>query len=98
MSFHSLKCIETECASTFDTGSKLYTCLKCGGLLDVAYDLDALSGTDLKLIWDERRGSSLRLDQSGVWRFRELLPAYDDREIVTMIEGQTQILDAPLSA
>jgi len=98
MSFHSLKCIETECASTFDTGSKLYTCLKCGGLLDVAYDLDALSATDLKLIWDERRGSSLRLDQSGVWRFRELLPAYDDGEIVTMIEGQTQILDAPISA
>jgi threonine synthase len=94
MPFHFLKCIETECASTFDAGSKLYTCPKCGGLLDVVYDLDG--ATDLKLIWDERRGSGLRLDQSGVWRFRELLPFSDEREIVTMIEGQTQILDAPL--
>jgi threonine synthase len=98
MAFTSLKCIETECASTFDTGSKLYTCPRCGGLLEVVYDLESLSGTDLKLLWDQRRGSTLRLDQSGVWRFRELLPDSEDHEIVTMIEGQTQILEAPVSA
>jgi threonine synthase len=49
-------------------------------------------------LWDGRRASSNKLDLSGVWRFRELLPAADEAEIVTMIEGNTQIFEAPRSA
>jgi threonine synthase len=39
------------------------------------------------------------LDQSGVWRYRELLPFLDDyRHVVTLREGNTPLLDAPIAA
>jgi len=35
------------------------------------------------------------LDQSGVWRYRELFPFLaDDRQIVTLREGNTPLLPA----
>jgi len=49
-------------------------------------------------VWDWRRASPEAIDQSGVWRFRELLPEADESEVVTMIEGNTQIWDAPRCA
>jgi threonine synthase len=49
-------------------------------------------------VWDERRASPKPIDQSGVWRFRELLPEADESEIVTLMEGATQIWDAPRCA
>src|SRR5262245_46036424 len=96
MARNALNCI--ECAASFDAGSKLYTCPKCGGLLAVIYDLESQDGSHLKSVWDHRRGSNSRLDHSGVWRFRELLPEAGEHEIVTMLEGQSQILEAPVSA
>ena len=52
----------------------------------------------MKSVWDERRSSSKSIDRSGVWRFRELLPEAKESEIVTMMEGDTQIWNAPRSA
>ena len=49
-------------------------------------------------VWDQRRVSPKSVDQSGVWRFRELLPEASEAEIVTMVEGNTQIWDAPRCA
>ncbi|MDQ3010537.1 MAG: threonine synthase [Acidobacteriota bacterium] len=49
-------------------------------------------------VWDWRRASPKATDQSGVWRFRELLPDADESEIITLTEGNTQIWDAPRSA
>ncbi len=49
-------------------------------------------------LWDWRRASPKAIDQSGVWRFRELLPEADESEIITLIEGNTQIWEAPRSA
>ncbi|MGH9755774.1 MAG: threonine synthase [Blastocatellia bacterium] len=49
-------------------------------------------------VWDARRASSETIDQSGVWRYRELLPEADEAEIITMVEGNTPIWDAPRSA
>ena len=40
----------------------------------------------------------MAIDRSGVWRFRELLPEASEGEIITMIEGNTQVWDAPRSA
>ncbi len=92
----SLKCI--NCQSAFPTTERFYTCPQCGGLLDVVYDLSALPGSELVSIWDARRASSKAIEQSGVWRFRELLPEANEDEIVTLTEGNTQMWDAPRSA
>jgi threonine synthase len=46
----------------------------------------------LKRIFDERAGSWLPLDRSGVWRYREFLPAFDPfYVIVSLSEGNTPI-------
>jgi len=39
--------------------------------------------------------SNLPLDQSGVWRYRELIPFLnDDSHVVTLREGNTPLLSA----
>src|SRR5262245_49710692 len=92
----SLRCI--NCQSEFPTTKRIYTCPKCSGLLDVVYEASEFQGDQLTSAWDERRASSKPIDQSGVWRFRELLPEADESEIVTMMEGDTPIWDAPRCA
>lgn len=91
-----LRCI--NCQSDFPTSQRIYVCPKCAGLLDVVYELNEFHGEQAVSVWDGRRASAESIDQSGVWRFRELLPETDESEIVTMIEGNTQIWDAPRSA
>lgn len=49
-------------------------------------------------LWDWRRASPRTIDQSGVWRFRELLPEATEDEIVTLTEGNTPLWEAPRSA
>jgi len=68
-------------------------------LLDVAYDFNLDSAPDeLKGIFNQRRAEQDDLERSGVWRFRELLPFYDDlSRIVTLAEGNTPIYEAPRS-
>jgi len=46
----------------------------------------------LKWLWRERRCSSEALDQSGVWRFRELLPILENcGNAITLREGNTPL-------
>ena len=52
----------------------------------------------LKYLWAERRTSTLAVDQSGVWRFRDLLPIVADDQIVTLREGNTPLYEMPSSA
>ena len=50
-------------------------------------------------MWRDRRTSNAPLDQSGVWRYRELIGYLDDyRQVVTLREGNTPLLDAPRAA
>jgi threonine synthase len=43
--------------------------------------------------------SNAPLDQSGVWRYREMFPFLDDTShVVTLREGNTPLLNAPLAA
>jgi threonine synthase len=94
-----LQCIEAACKAQFDSATLIYTCGKCGGLLDVVYDLQAINAGELQRGWEARLGSKAAADKSGVWRFRELMPeTTDEAGIVTMLEGNTQIFDAPRSA
>jgi threonine synthase len=53
----------------------------------------------LRWLWKERRHSSLPIDQSGVWRFRELLPILDKpNDAVTLREGNTPLFGMPRCA
>lgn len=92
----SLRCI--NCRKDYSTTEKIYTCPACDGLLDVVYPPDEMRGERLVSLWDWRRASPRTIDQSGVWRFRELLPEATEDEIVTLTEGNTQLWEAPRSA
>jgi threonine synthase len=52
----------------------------------------------LRYLWQERRTSTLSIDQSGVWRFRDLLPIVTDEQIVTLREGNTPLYEMPKCA
>jgi threonine synthase len=52
----------------------------------------------LRYLWQERRTSTLSIDQSGVWRFRDLLPIVASEGIVTLREGNTPLYEMPRSA
>ncbi len=53
----------------------------------------------LRWLWQERRTSTLAIDQSGVWRFRDLLPILDSPEAaITLREGNTPLYDLPRCA
>jgi threonine synthase len=53
----------------------------------------------LRWLWKERRHSGLPIDQSGVWRFRELLPILDfPNDAVTLREGNTPLYGMPRCA
>jgi threonine synthase len=95
-----LVCFEPTCRSKFPLTDILYQCPQCGSLLEVDYDWDSAITSSWKEIWRERRLDNDRLNQSGVWRYRELLPFgdEDDVNIVTLREGNTPLLEAPRAA
>ncbi|HXW17346.1 MAG TPA: threonine synthase, partial [Candidatus Acidoferrales bacterium] len=70
----------------------------CGGLLDVVYDGPRIAPQALRDTWRNRKASGRAEDQSGVWRFRELLPfVAEGQSVVTLGEGRTPLLDVPHS-
>lgn len=53
----------------------------------------------LRWLWQERRTSTLSIDQSGVWRFRDLLPIVKNFDnAVTLREGNTPLYEMPKCA
>lgn len=84
----------------FDIGEVIYTCPDCGALIEHRDEGLSLDPEKTARLWRARRISNAPEDQSGVWRFRELLGFADtsrDR-IVTLREGNTPLLDAPRAA
>jgi threonine synthase len=84
------RCINPDCAAAFAVDATAFSCARCGGLLDVAYDWDRVqlpkSLRDFEAKWADRANP---LNFSGVWRFRELLPFAPAEQILTIGEGQT---------
>ncbi|MCS6866768.1 MAG: threonine synthase [Gemmataceae bacterium] len=84
------KCIHPTCAATVAVADTSFTCPRCGGLLDVAYEWDRVpvpsSLRHFETKWSDRHHP---LNFSGVWRFRELFPFAPEEKIVTIGEGQT---------
>jgi len=94
----SFQCAEEGCETGLGQDSRIHRCPRCGNLLEVHCDLTGLDGAALRSAWAGRRRSNLPLDRSGVWRFRELVSFFDDpARIVSLAEGRTPLLDAPLA-
>jgi threonine synthase len=89
-------CLNPDCRTTFAINEVLFGCPKCNSLLDVVYDWDQLNPPKSLSFFESRwatkgYGPEGRLDFSGVWRFRELLPFAPADQIVTIGEGRTQL-------
>src|SRR3984957_18748941 len=94
-----LVCFEERCRTRFPITEAIYNCPHCGGLLEVSYPPPATPPAGLKQIWRERRASNAPLEQSGVWRYREIIPFLDSFDsVVTLREGHTPLLPAPRAA
>jgi threonine synthase len=70
-------------------------CGACGGLLAFELDTAAIDAAALRALVRSRRTSNEHRDRSGVWRYRELLPALDPSRIVTLRENDVPLYDAP---
>ena len=91
---HALRCV--HCGALSASPGPLFRCGECAELLEVIYPewsgAPREFGLRLKEVWQARRGSPLVENASGVWRFRELLPQVEPRNIVTMGEGNTPLI------
>src|SRR5579862_4093375 len=94
-----LVCFDPACRKRYAITEVLYNCPSCGGLIEAEYPFADTDPERLKRLFRERRMSNAPLDQSGVWRYRELFPFIEDtRHVVTLREGNTPLLDAPQAA
>lgn len=86
------------CPERYPITEVIYRCRRCGSLLDVAHNMDALSqtpGTQWRTLFDNRYRSPFLPDGSGVWGKREwVLPQLDTTHIVSLGEGGSHLFDA----
>jgi threonine synthase len=78
------KCL--KCGRKHRPSKGLYVCEKCGGKLEILYDYGAIA--------DKIDKKDLAKRPPGVWRYLEFLPITDRKNIVTLGEGGTPLLEA----
>ena len=94
-----LICFSERCRARFPVTAPIYSCPQCGALLEASYSGEHLPANLLKTLWRGRRTSNAPLDQSGVWRYREMIPFLDSYDsVVTLREGNTPLLPGPKAA
>lgn len=76
-----LECI--ECGSKFKIDERFYTCPKCGGLLEVEFEI-----SELKRKLDLKR---LKTETPSVWKYHAFMPVLDKTKIVSLREGGTPL-------
>ena len=78
-----------------------FRCERCRDLLEIIFPgwedsgPGGLGAAELKKLWSDRRASLDPADQSGVWRFREILPEIAAEQIITIREGNTPVYGLP---
>jgi threonine synthase len=78
-----------------------FRCEHCRDLLEIIFPSwedrgpGGLSSVALKRLWRDRRSSLDPADQSGVWRFREILPEINKEQIISIREGNTPVYELP---
>jgi threonine synthase len=81
-----------------------FRCEHCRDLLEIVFpgwEEHGPCGLDskaLKKLWSDRRVSLDPADQSGVWRFREILPEISAQQVITIKEGNTPVYELPRCA
>src|SRR6266403_949177 len=89
------QCINPECGATYPLNRIVYQCERCGSLLEVQHDLQALAGRDAQgwmKLFEDRYKSNLWPYGSGVWGKKEwLLPEIANENIVSLYEGGTNL-------
>jgi threonine synthase len=75
---YKVECI--KCGARFSKEDIVYTCRKCGGLLDIKYDYPDI---DVARVVGAKG--------QGVWKYRILLPFAEDTKPVTINEGNTPL-------
>jgi len=89
------QCINEGCGATYPLNTVVYQCGRCQSLLEVQHDLKALAQLDGKAwmkLFEERYKSNRWPHGSGVWGKKEwILPQIDDRNIVSLYEGGTNL-------
>ena len=87
------RCIACEAVADAATGN--FRCSGCGDLLELIYpdwQSSPPNAAITKNLWRDRKLSHAPADQSGVWRFRELLPKLDEgQQPITLREGNTPL-------
>jgi threonine synthase len=98
------QCINPACGANYAIDEIKVSCDRCGSLVDIRYDWTRLP-TPRSMSFFEHRwntkgtGTAGRLDFSGIWRFRELLPFYrSEDDVVSIGEGRTMLQTADLLA
>ncbi|WP_135819790.1 threonine synthase [Halostella litorea] len=81
--FLGLDCV--DCGERHDAATASHRCPDCGGILDPAYDYDAV---------DLDRETLAERPFETMWRYQELLPFPADAA-VSMGEGATQLVECP---
>jgi len=92
----SLRCI--SCGAAPISPGQDFRCAICGDLLEFFFPAWGFDPAALKSLWLSRKTSRRALDQSGVWRFRELLPHIPEEHAITLREGNTPLYQLPRCA
>ncbi|MCA9564513.1 MAG: threonine synthase, partial [Myxococcales bacterium] len=96
MTLHAtFRCINPECGCEYPVNVPIYRCKKCGSLLDVEHDMEALkrrsAGAWIELFQRRWRTADWPFG-SGVWGKKEwVLPNIHDDNIVSMYEGGSNL-------
>ena len=89
------KCIN-GCDVEYSLNDVVYRCKKCGNLLEVKHNLDRLrdkTADQWKQLFDSRSGTTGWPYASGVWSRKEwIVPGINDNNIISMLEGNTNML------
>ena len=106
---HMLRCTGCGARIPGEQARSNFRCAECGDLFEVVYPWSEAWGDGLaagfrpnagalRHLWAERRTSTMAVDQSGVWRFRDLLPIVAEEQVVTLREGNTPLYELPKCA
>lgn len=79
------KLVCRKCGAEYELENR-YSCEACGGILEVTYDYQKA--------FEDNPVENPDLTFGGMWKYRGLLPVKDKKNIVTLGEGDTPLIDA----
>ncbi len=96
MSYNAwFQCINPQCGAKYPLNSIIYRCEKCGSLLEVTHDMQALAQRgpkEWKKLFEDRYKSTEWPYGSGVWGKKEwVLPQISDDNVVSLYEGGSNL-------